>query len=85
MLRRRDVRMLERGLAQADIARELDVSRQTVSTWNKALGEDPQAWRRCPMGRPGAMSAAGTKKLGKMPLSGAVISFMGLSGPIASP
>lgn len=72
--RRRGMRMLKRGLAQADIARELEVSRQTVSTWNKALGEDPQAWRRRPLGRPGAMSAADKKKLGKMLLSGAVIS-----------
>ena len=70
--RRRGMRMLKRGIAQADIARELEVSRQTVSTWNKALAEDPQAWKRRPLGRPGALSMSDKKKLAKLLISGAV-------------
>ena len=70
--RRRGMRMLKRGVAQADVARELKVSRQTVSTWNRALAEDPQAWRRRPLGRPGALSATDKKKLGKLLMLGAI-------------
>ena len=70
--RRRGMRMLKRGDAQADIARELDVSRQTVSTWAKRLEEDPQAWRRRPLGKPGALTAADKSKLSKLLVKGAV-------------
>lgn len=45
--RRRGMRMLKRGVRQADIARELGVSRQTVSTWAKRLADDSQAGRAC--------------------------------------
>lgn len=41
--RQRGMRMLKRGVAQVDIARELEVSRQTVSTWVRRLADDPQA------------------------------------------
>ena len=61
--RRRGMRMLERGLAQADIARELGVSRQTLSLWAKRMAEDPQAWRRRPLGRPAALSVANKRRL----------------------
>lgn len=70
--RRRGMRMLKRGLAQAEIARELDVSRQTVSTWAKRLEDDPQAWRRRPLGKPGALTAADKGKLMKLVIKGAV-------------
>jgi transposase len=37
-------------MTQAAVARELGVSRQSVSVWAKALKTDQQAWRRKPMG-----------------------------------
>jgi transposase len=70
--RRKGMRMLARGVAQAEVARTLEVSRQTTSTWAKKLAEDPQAWRRKPLGRPGGLDAAQKKQLGKALLAGAV-------------
>lgn len=71
--RQRGMRMLKRGVAQADIAREMEVSRQTVSTWAKRLADDPQAWRRRPLGKPGALTTADKGKLSKLLLKGAVV------------
>ena len=64
--RREGMRMLMRGSAQAAVARNLEVSRQTVSTWAKRLAEDPQAWRRRPLGKPGALTAADKSSLAKL-------------------
>lgn len=71
--RREGMRMLMRGSAQAAVARNLEVSRQTVSTWAKRLAEDPQAWRRRPLGKPGALTAADKSSLAKLLLDGAVL------------
>lgn len=70
--RRRGMRMLKRGVAQADVARECEVSRQTAWSWARALESDPQAWRRKPLGRPGSMDAAQKRRLSKMLLAGAI-------------
>jgi DNA-binding XRE family transcriptional regulator len=35
--RRKGIRMLARGVAQAEVARTLEVSRQTTSSWAKKL------------------------------------------------
>lgn len=70
--RRRGMRMLARGVVQAEVARKLAVSRQTVSSWNRLRVEDPQAWRRRPLGRPGALSAGERTSLGKMLVAGAL-------------
>jgi transposase len=70
--RRRGMRMLQRGVAQADIARTLGVSRQAVSAWARRLADGPQAWRRRALGRPGALSAADKRKLAKLLRKGAV-------------
>lgn len=70
--RRRGMRMLKRGIAQAEVARELGVSRQTVSVWARRLADDPQAWRRRPLGKPGGLTAADKRKLAKLLLKGAV-------------
>lgn len=69
---RKGMRMLARGVAQADVARALEVSRQTASSWAKQLAEDVQAWRRKPLGRPGGLEVAQKKQLGKALLAGAV-------------
>jgi putative transposase len=70
--RRKGMRMLARGVMQAEVARQLEVSRQTVSSWAKALAEDTQAWRNRRLGRPGGLSQAQRTQLGKALLAGAV-------------
>ena len=47
--RRKGMRMLARGVPQAEVARALAVRRQTTSTWAKKLAADPHAWRRRPL------------------------------------
>ena len=70
--RRKGMRMLARGVAQSEMARALEVSRQTASSWAKQVAEDTQAWRRKPLGRPSGLDAAQKKALGKALLAGAV-------------
>lgn len=70
--RRKGMRMLSRGVSQAEVARALEVSRQTTSSWAKRLTEDSQAWRRKPLGRPGGLSPEQKKALGKALLAGAL-------------
>lgn len=70
--RRKGMRMLARGVAQAEVARELGVSRQTSSNWAGMLAEDRQAWRRGNLGRPGALTVQDHAKLAKMLVAGAV-------------
>ena len=70
--RRRGMRMLARGVVQAEVAHSCEVSRQTVSRWAQMVADDPQAWRRQPLGRPGAMNAAERVKLSKMLVAGAL-------------
>lgn len=71
--RRRGMRMLNRGVSQAEVARTCEVSRQTASTWAQALLADPQAWRRRPLGRPGSMDAMQKRKLSRMLVTGAIV------------
>ena len=70
--RRKGMRLLARGLAQAEVARQLSVSRQTVSNWERARQEDAQAWRRKPLGKPGGMSDKERARLAKLIVSGAI-------------
>lgn len=70
--RRKGMRMLARGVPQAEVARVLEVSRQTTSSWETARTGSAQAWRRKPLGRPGAMTTQHRAKLAKMLVAGAV-------------
>jgi transposase len=70
--RRKGMRMLARGVAQAEVARALEVSRQTTSSWARKLAADAQAWRRRPLGRPGGLDAAQKRQLSQALLAGAV-------------
>lgn len=72
--RRKGMRMLKRGVSQAEVARVCGVTRQTAMTWGRMLGEDPQAWRRKRLGRPAALSEEHLKRLGKLLVDGAVAS-----------
>jgi transposase len=70
--RRKGMRMLARGITQAEVARGLGVSRETVSTWEAMRVKDPQAWRRRPLGRPGSLSTAQRAELAKRLVAGAL-------------
>ncbi|RJF92410.1 helix-turn-helix domain-containing protein [Noviherbaspirillum saxi] len=48
--RRQAARLLAKGITQTEVARELGVSRQSVSVWAKAQETDRQGWRRKPLG-----------------------------------
>lgn len=71
--RRRGMRMLARGVTQSEVARSCEVSRQTALSWARMLSENPQAWRRKPLGRPGAMESAQRAKLAKLLVAGALV------------
>jgi transposase len=70
--RRRGMRMLEQGASQAAVARELGVSRQTVSAWKQALGDGGRPWQNKPLGRPAGLSAADKAKLVRLLDAGTV-------------
>ena len=48
--RHKAAQLLSRGISQAEVARRVGVSRQSLSGWAHALAEDKQAWRRKPLG-----------------------------------
>jgi transposase len=70
--RRKCMRMLARGVVQAEVARALGVSRQTVSNWARERLDDAQAWRRKPLGRPAALGAQQKRELAERLKRGAV-------------
>lgn len=57
--RREAMALLEEGMTQSDVAREMGVGRQTVSRWARLMAEypDDQVWRRRPLGRPARLSS----------------------------
>jgi len=70
--RRKGMRMLARGVVQVEVARELGVSRQTVSNWAREQQGMAQAWRRKPLGRPAALDAQQKQRLAEQLKHGAV-------------
>lgn len=70
--RREGMRLLGRGIRQADIARRLAVSRQTVSSWAKARAAAPRAWRNRTLGRPGGLTDTERKQLSRLLVDGAI-------------
>ncbi|PQV52174.1 helix-turn-helix domain-containing protein [Paraburkholderia sp. BL21I4N1] len=56
--RREAMTLLDEGVSQADVARELGVSRQTVSRWARLKEAYPEnePWRRRALGRPGGLT-----------------------------
>lgn len=51
--RREGMRLLSKGMAQAEVARQLGVSRTTALRWDRArTGKRGAAWRKRPLGRP---------------------------------
>src|SRR3569832_2224765 len=70
--RHQAAQLLSRGMPQAEVARQVGVSRQSVSAWAQALADDKQAWRRNPLGVPPVVGAVERKCLCKLLLLGAV-------------
>lgn len=70
--RRKGMRMLARGVVQAEVARTLGVSRQTASSWEAKRLEDRQSWRRRALGRPSRLEAVQRTALAKMIVAGAM-------------
>jgi transposase len=68
-------RMLKRRVAQADVARELDVSRQAVSVWARQLAEVKGAVGKLKaktLGRPKRLDAEQCESLSRMLVAGAL-------------
>lgn len=66
-------RLLLRGVAQAEVARRVAVTRTTVSTWNELLDAGGlEALKRRPRGRPGGLDAQQKSELVKRLKQGAL-------------
>jgi transposase len=72
--RRQGVRWLKRGMQQAEIARRLEVSRQSVSVWAKALasGQEQALRQPRPRGRPAQLDALQRRQLQRLLKAGAL-------------
>ncbi len=71
--RLRAARLLAKGLSQAEVARQVGVSRQSVSAWAAKLEADGQAALKAkPLGRPGSFSAAERRELVRLLKRGAL-------------
>jgi transposase len=66
-------RLLQRGVAQAEVARRLAVSRTTVSDWNSQLEAGGlEALKRRPRGRPSGLDASQRRELLQLLTAGAL-------------
>jgi len=71
--RLRAARLLEQGLPQAEVARRIGVSRQSVNAWAKRLDtEGPEALKATPLGRPGSFGTAQRRELTRLLKRGAL-------------
>ena len=62
--RREGMRLLGRGMAQADVARQMGVSRPTVLRWSRIRRQQKgAAWKRRPLGRPPKITVAHLERL----------------------
>ena len=64
--RMQGVRMLRRGISQAEVARRLEVTRQSVFTWAKVDEVNKMGWKSTPLGRPGLLTKEEKYKLQRM-------------------
>lgn len=71
--RLRAARLLDKGVPQAEVARRVGVSRQSVNTWAKKLEADGQAALKAqPLGRPGGLQEGERRKLVRLLKQGAL-------------
>jgi transposase len=69
--RKRAAQLLAKGMRQADVARELGVSRQSVWSWAKAQQDDRRAWKRKPLGHRARLDEHQRRRLCTLLLRGA--------------
>lgn len=55
-------RLLKKGVKQAEIARLLGISRQTVHSWKKVLEKNVYGWKSKSLGRPVKAKKSGIRK-----------------------
>jgi len=66
-------KLLASGLSKSEVARQLDVARQTVAVWEKRLSEGGKvALKRGTLGRPRELDAEQEQELGKVLMAGAL-------------
>lgn len=71
--RLRAARLLDKGVPQAEVARRVGVSRQSVNTWAKKFEADGQAALKAqPLGRPGGLQEGERRKLVRLLKQGAL-------------
>ncbi len=71
--RLRAARLLDKGLSQAEVAREQGVSRQSVSQWASILkAEGREGLKAKPLGRPGQFGKDQQRELARILKRGAV-------------
>jgi transposase len=68
--RREGMRLLGKGLSQAEVARRVGVCRQTAANWAAARDTGAKAWKNKPLGRPAALDDAHRRRLAKILLKG---------------
>ena len=71
--RRKGLELLARGLPQAEVARQCNVTRQTAMRWSRRLTEGDAGWRDRRPGRPAALNADDLKRLSEMISHGAAV------------
>jgi transposase len=64
--RMQGVRLLRRGISQSEVARRLEVSRQSVFAWAKVDEVNKMGWRSTSLGRPSSLEKEEKYKLQRM-------------------
>ncbi len=71
--RLKGAKLLARGVSKSEVARQLDVARQTVAAWEQRLCEGGKpSLKRGTLGRPRQLEAAQERALGKILMAGAL-------------
>jgi len=66
------VRMLRRGISQSEVARRLEVGRQSVFVWAKTDEVNKMGWRSTPLGRPSLLTKEEKYKLQRLLRKGGI-------------
>lgn len=71
--RLKGAKLLARGVSKSEVARRLDVTRQTVAAWEQRLSDGGlQSLKRGTLGRPRQLEGAQERELGKILMAGAL-------------
>jgi transposase len=70
--RLKGAKLLARGVSKSEVARRLDVTRQTVAAWEQRLSGGLQSLKRGTLGRPRQLDGAQERELGKFLMAGAL-------------